>query len=323
MFLAKGKDGTLKSAIRDLWRNEELTQLRGFGPGQFRRTLPTDHEHLIFNLVATPGICQVLDHDVRHWTPPATYSNVKINMADLHRVDTRSESYSRGLNVHHIYMAVWLERVAILLADSQQGAAMSDDEDPLGDLPPLLTKDLAEELVYGQFRGVSALLTLLAQGSQGGRALSGEPSWYAGAATPSGPSGGAAEATFTGAPWPIEVGYLERRHVVLESNESDLRSNSIGRIRLPWGLVGQNLPEWLDFALIVRADNRWQVLPVRLVPEQADKPDQEWVALTLKSQHCRNWDIRSLRQALTKAEWAFRIERDGVFLSGAMVLDAT
>jgi hypothetical protein len=73
--------------------------------------------------------------------------------------------------------------------------------------------------------------------------------------------------------------------------------------------------------LVVRVGGQWRILPVDLEDEEADAPGQEWVALTLSPRQIKDWEIQTLRQALPKAEWVFRIDGLGVFLTGAMDLD--
>jgi hypothetical protein len=324
MFRA-GED-TLRGAIRALWVSP-LPQFRGQGRnGMLRATLPNKlNNGLRFDLSATPVVCQVLDHDVRHWQPNGTppYSNVQVLLSTIDTGRDWNGVYYRGRNVGHIYLAIWLERMGQMLAQPIKGLKMAENT-----IPPTLPPAVADNLVQAQFRGISALISLYEQGST---PVPVAPGYFAGAV---GATSVASE-QISGAPWPVDLQFLDGRYMVIPTTREDLSENSIGRIRLQWDrLSGQVDAQWIDLAIVVRWQGQWEVLPVEMVDQpfdevgladdsnQDDSPYEELMDLTISQMQVERWPIERLRQALPTAEWAFRRAGLGVFLSGALDLDS-
>lgn len=312
MLLAGG--GTVQGAAAVLWRGC-LPRFRGRGEPP-RGALPTADKYLEFDLHAAPLLCQLLHHDDAHWKATGSdRSRVRIRMPALDYESRRSRVFYRGRNVGHLYLTVWLEHMAVLLAGHAGTTAMTPQDPPAG-LPPAL----ADALVPGHYESAAALVALLGRSAP---LPSAPPNWWAGSRHAAAPPGATPAEASLQLGSPAVVRRLEARHVVTHSHHDDLRDDCVGRMYLPWALLdGRREARWLDVALIVRWQGRWSVLDAELEDELSAKDDRECVAVLLRPAQRTAPDMQALRRAWIASEWAFRNDRLGVFLTGVVDLDS-
>lgn len=323
-WLIRTGHGTLESAAAAIWRWRDLPEL-----SRKYSAIPTKIKCLSFELRAAPMLCQLLEHDHLHWLGKEEGGNsmVRFVVRDIIESRINSWTYYHGRKTVHIYLVLLIQQLAQILEDTPKETSMQEMRTvvPPEGLPP----ELAHELVPAQFKGAHALLAL-----HEGRVKppSREASkWFAGADAAE-PSRSMAPAATALAPWPVEVKYLDTRHIVLASTDADLGPLDIGRLRTPWPLLGDQV-YWLDTVLVVRRNGKWSVLPVVLEAEQLDEEmetdnadeldevPEERVTVTLQPQYAEDWPVSQLRMALARSQWAYRTDGLGAFLCGAVDLD--
>lgn len=270
------------------------------------------------NLIATPVLCQIFQHDRGHWCGDA-YRAIDVRVGNI--VDERHGGvrYYHGRQPIHLYWVVLVQGFAEMARVAPEEHGMNSQDTTVA-TPENLPQELANNLIPGQFKPCSALVALCA--GEIDRPPSSFKTWFVQ------PAGTVTLANSSiKRPWPSDVTYLKAGHVLSPSADSDLGDEAIGVIRLPWAILGDEA-YWVDTTLIVRQQGAWNVLPV-FIHEHSNPDDEdessaaadERMTITLLPEHAGRWPLSKLRRAMAGTEWAFHRHGHAAFLAGVLDLD--
>lgn len=311
-----------------LTRQGVLHAMQAGGISQFRPnntagggTLPTSDKTLRGELWARPLLCQVLRHNpqLEATMDDSSYGVVYFWLKDLTVESSYWTTYPTGRSTAHLYLTVWLERVTSLLSSLTNASPMNTASN--FPLPAALSRDIAP----GQHATVSALIERFQDPcpQNGGSGV-----WFSGPPTSMGtslnvdglPTGPGETEVSPAKPSGSRVLPLPQRLVNAQPAPAD-RPECLGSIALSWKLLSKvDCPaEWMDLAFIVHHQQAWHAMVVDI---EEDETDDNRIWLSVDPALAEPWGIEAVRQALASATWVFRRAGLGVFVAGAVDLDA-
>lgn len=314
--------GTLRETRDSVWRCHTFPFFRWrTGSARTHVAIPSGDKSMRLNLLATPVLCQIFQHDPGHWRGfcEHDYSTIDLRIGDIETKRSGLQSYYTGRKLIHLYLLVLVQRLAEMLKVTPEEHEMNTEEITLA-TPKNLPQELVNNLVPGQFKTCSALVALYEEEID--RPPSSFQTWFLNPA-----SLDLLKTSSIKRPWPSDVTYLKAGHVLPPCADSDLGDGAIGMIRLPWDILGDEA-YWVDTTLIVRQQGTWSVLPVFIHehshPDDEDEssaPADETMTITLLPEYADRWSVSKLRRAMAKTEWAFHRHGHAVFLAGVLDLD--
>jgi hypothetical protein len=281
-----------------------------FGPlAQFRaisgRALPSNDHAVRVGLNLDPVLCQTLTFDPRHWAVASgdyRYSTVTLSMRSLSYEAMLDERHYRGLCIAHLHLAVWIERLPLVLTalaeheNRQAGESRTTIDHPRQIAPGqhALTKMLLKRARFARKHEELTTRQLLRREW---------PSELDAWCDRSGTAG-------TG------VDVVDRvRTITAPAADPEC----IGAVELPWQLDRTNeSAQWIDLTLFVHRDGHRQKLITETEPHD-EHPEYVWVRVS--SDQCPPAVVDELRRSLPRARWARKVQGLGVFFFGAIDLD--
>lgn len=284
--------------------------------------IPSRNRNMKFDLRASPMLCQVYEHNHKHWYVDdcngLSFFNVRVG--DIQEKRVNGQTYRHGRTPIHIYLTVLIQRLGHSLGQAQMEGLMGTTEihvDESAGLPD----DLARHLITGQYKPCGALIDL-ADGKTAppsGRSST----WFA-------RTGVDTHVGVAAVQWPKDVHYLRSSHVcAMRSDDGACGPTDLGTLRIPWAILGEQV-DWLDTTLIARLDGRWSVIPAMILehpwPDGENEPsadeDHELMHIVLSPDLAGDWPVARLRSALSRATWAYHCRGSAAFLAGALDLDS-
>lgn len=315
---------TLVQVRSAIWNQPSFPKLRNRSGPRNRGlvVIPSDNNRMKFGLHASPVLCQVYEHDEKHWFADhgGGFSSVDVHVGYITSKSVNSATHYHGRTPIHIYLTVLIQRLGHSLGQAQMEGLMGTTEihvDESAGLPD----DLARHLITGQYKPCGALIDL-ADGKTAppsGRSST----WFA-------RTGVDTHVGVAAVQWPKDVHYLRSSHVcAMRSDDGACGPTDLGTLRIPWAILGEQV-DWLDTTLIARLDGRWSVIPAMILehpwPDGENEPsadeDHELMHIVLSPDLAGDWPVARLRSALSRATWAYHCRGSAAFLAGALDLDS-
>lgn len=307
-----------------VWRQQRFPTMRR-RKGREARThvaIPSRNRSMKFYLRASPMLCQVYEHNRKHWDVDDCngLSFVNVRVGDIQEKRVNGQTFRHGRTPMHIYLTVLIQRFGHSLGQAQMERRMGTTENHAEKFDGL-PDDLARNLITGQYKPCSVLIAL-DKGELSPPYPSRPIAWFSSTGANAESCGGALQ-------WPEDVTYLAARHVDAKPAENGTSApEELGTIHIPWNILGEQV-DWLDTTLIARRNGHWSVIPAMIIeqpcPDSEDEAstdgDCEPMLVVLSPDLAGDWPVSRLRKALSRATWAYQCRGSAAFLAGALDLD--